>query len=170
MFRYPCPFRPPIYSLGNDGPALEAIYKGYSPATGAPCISNSLHAPWRVSTISRLIWCISRWCSLRCRSENGLLTKFILRALRLDSLSVQCHCHCLALTLLMLGILANDANASFSLNYFAFFANWFYWWSNLHVKSSFHPLLCQQSTHASVRQRNQFPKFHKIARKHAYIL
>ena len=43
MFRYPCPFRPPVNLTGNDEPALEAIYEGYPPATGAPCILNSLH-------------------------------------------------------------------------------------------------------------------------------
>ena len=32
-----------LSSYGNDGPALEAIYEGYPPATGAPCILNSLH-------------------------------------------------------------------------------------------------------------------------------
>ena len=59
------------------------------------------------------------------------------------SLSIQS----LSLTLFVLWIFADNANASFSFDYFAFFANWFYWWSNLHVKSSFHPLLCLLSLH-----------------------
>ena len=42
------------------------------------------------------------------------------------------HCSELTLTLFVLWIFADNANASFSFNYFAFFANWFYWWSNLH--------------------------------------
>ena len=44
----------------------------------------------------------------------------------------------LALTLFVLRILTDYSDASFSFNNLAFFTNWFYWWSNLHVKSSFH--------------------------------
>ena len=40
----------------------------------------------------------------------------------------------LALSLLVLWILTDYSDASFSLNDFAFFANWFNWWSNLHSK------------------------------------
>ena len=47
------------------------------------------------------------------------------------------HCSELTLTLFVLWIFADNANASFSFNYFAFFANRFNWWSYLHSKSSF---------------------------------
>ena len=37
-----------LWLLVNDRPALEAIYEGLTPATGAPCILNSLHTSWCV--------------------------------------------------------------------------------------------------------------------------
>ena len=48
------------------------------------------------------------------------------------------------LTLFVLRILTDYSDTSFSFNNLAFFTNWFYWWSNLHVKSSFPALLCLQ--------------------------
>ena len=56
--------------------------------------------------------------------------------------SIRCTSVRLSLTLFVLRILADYSDASFSFNNFAFFTNWFYWWSNLHVKSSFPSLLC----------------------------
>ena len=87
-----------FHSSVNDKPALEAIYEGYTPATGAPCILNSLHTSWCVGYQPPKLLCI-----------YFVRIKIFL-----------------ALTLLMLRVLADYANASFSLNYFAFFANWFY--------------------------------------------
>lgn len=62
----------------------------------------------------------------------GFLTKFMLR-LRLHSLSVQC----LSLTLFVLRVLTDYSDAALTLDDFAFFANRFYWWSNLHSNSPF---------------------------------
>ena len=58
------------------------------------------------------------------------------------SAALTCTKHQLALTLLVLRVLTDYSDTTFSFNDFAFFTNWFYWWSNLHVKSSFPILLC----------------------------
>jgi len=41
----------------------------------------------------------------------------------------------LALSLLVLRVFTDNSDAALSLNDFAFFTNWFNWWSNLHCKS-----------------------------------
>ena len=44
----------------------------------------------------------------------------------------------LALSLFVLRIFTDNSDRTFSFNNFALFTNWFYWWSNCHVKPSFH--------------------------------
>ena len=44
----------------------------------------------------------------------------------------------LALSLFVLRIFTDNSDCTFSFDYFALFTNWFYWWSNFHVKPSFH--------------------------------
>jgi len=41
----------------------------------------------------------------------------------------------LTLSLLVLRVFTYDHDSTLSLNDFAFFTNWFNWWSNLHCKS-----------------------------------
>ena len=46
-------------------------------------------------------------------------------------------CSKLSLSLFVFWVVTDNSDFPFSFNDFAFFANWFYWWSNFHVKPSF---------------------------------
>ena len=87
-----------FHSSVNDKPALEAIYEGYTPATGAPCILNSLHTSWCVGYQPPKLLCI-----------YFVRIKIFL-----------------ALTLLMLRVLADNPDAAFSLDHLAFFTDRFH--------------------------------------------
>ena len=60
----------------------------------------------------------------------------------------------LALSLFVLRILTDYSDTTFSSNNFAFFTNWFNWWSNLHCKSLLSDKFgCYYSTTFSINAR-----------------